>query len=161
MKKFFLTALIVVIAAGAKAQSTTDEINLIQSAYGKDKKQLIVEHMKFKEEESVKFWPIYDKYEAERKKLGQVRANNILEYSKNYGTLSNEKATELVNTALNNQMDITKLQQRVFKELSSAITPLRAAQFIQLESYLETVVRKEIATAIPLIDQVHDQEKAK
>src|SRR5690349_1514339 len=100
MKKLLLTALTLTFAFGLKAQSTTDEINLLQSAYGKDKKQLIVDHMKFKEEESVKFWPIYDKYEAERKKIGQERANNILEYSKNYNTLTNEKATELINTAL-------------------------------------------------------------
>ena len=161
MKKLLLTALTVAFAYGAKAQSTTDEIHLIQSAYGKDKKALMVEHMKFKEEESVKFWPIYDKYEAERRKLGQVRANNILEYSKNYGTLTNEKATELITTALNNQEAMIKLQEKTFKELSSALSPLRAAQFIQLESYLESVVRKELATAIPLIDQVHAQEKTK
>ncbi len=161
MKKLLLTALTVAFAIGVKAQSTTDEIHLIQSSYGKDKKALMVEHMKFKEEESVKFWPIYDKYEAERRKLGQVRANNILEYSKNYGTLTNEKATELINTALKNQEAMIELQEKTFKELSSALSPLRAAQFIQLESYLEAVVRKELATAIPLIDQVHAQEKAK
>jgi hypothetical protein len=161
MKKIFLIALSMMFVFAVKAQTTTDEIQLLQSSYGKDKKQLIVEHMKFKDEESVKFWPLYDKYEAERKKLGQARANNILEYSKNYNTLTNEKATELVNAALDNQAALAKLQKKTFKEMSTAITPLRAAQFIQLESYLESVVRKEIATAIPLIDQVHTQEKAK
>jgi len=115
--------------------------------------------MKFSDAESKAFWPIYDKYEAERRAIGRARVDNIMEYSKNYGTLTNEKATELITNALNIHKDFTKLQEKTFKEMSNAITPLRAAQFIQLEVYLETVVRKEIATAIPLVEQVHATEK--
>jgi len=142
-----------------KAQSTTDEVQLIQSSYGMDKKALIVEHMKFTEAESQKFWPIYEKYESERRKIGRDRVDNIMEFSKNYSTLTNEKATELITKALDVHKEFTKLQEKTFKEMSAAITPIRAAQFIQLEVYLETVIRKEISSAIPLIQKVGAEEK--
>ena len=159
MKKFLLLAICATITLGARAQSTTDEIKLIQSSYGMDKKHLLVEHMKFTEAESAKFWPVYDKYETERQKLGKARIDNIMDYAKNYSMMTNEKSTELVMAALANQMAFTKLQEKTYKEMSAAITPLRAAQFIQLEVYLETLVRKAISDEIPLIHKVTETEK--
>jgi len=159
MKKIFLIAICALGTFVSKAQNTTDDVAVLQSAYGLDKKQIIVEHMKFTEAESAKFWPAYDKYEAERKELGRARVNNILEYSKNYDSLSNEKASELINAALNNQMAFTKLQQKAYKDMSSALSPLRAAQWIQLEVFLETVIRAEIAEQIPLVKQVDAHKK--
>ena len=110
MKKLLLIAACALFTVSVKAQNTTDEIKLIQSQYGMDKKQLIVENMKFTEEESSKFWPIYDKYETERMKLGQMRADEIMGFAKNYDSMTNEKATELVNATLENHMAFSKLQ---------------------------------------------------
>lgn len=159
MKKIFLVTLCAMFTFAGLAQNLTDDVAVLQSKYGLAKKELIVAHMKFTEAESIKFWPAYDKYEAERKALGKSRIDNIAAYADNYDKMTNEKATELVNAALNNHAAFTKLQQKTFKEMSSIITPLRAAQFIQLEAYLETVVRMEISDAIPLIEKVDATEK--
>ena len=159
MKKIFLVALCAMFAFSTNAQTTTDEVAVLQSAYGLDKKQLIVEHMKFTEAESAKFWPVYDKYEAARKELGKQRINTIMEYAKNYDALTDAKATELITATLNNHSEFTKLQEKTFKSMSAAIAPLRAAQFMLLELYLENVVRMEISDAIPLINKVGDPKK--
>jgi hypothetical protein len=39
------------------------------------------------------------------------------------------------------------------------MTPIRAAQFIQLENYLETMVRMELSDDIPLIGELEAAEK--
>ena len=88
-----------------------------------------------------------------------MRADEIMSFAKNYDTMTNEKATELVNATVENHMAFSKLQQKTFKDLSSAISPLRAAQFIQMEMFLENVIRKEISGAIPLIKNVQASEK--
>jgi Spy/CpxP family protein refolding chaperone len=159
MKKLFLIAACALFAMSSQAQNTTDEIQLLQSSYGMDKKQLIVETMKFTEAESAKFWPVYNNYEQERKKLGQARIDNIMNFARNNEGMTNEKAAELVNATLDNHIAFTKLQQKTYKEMSGAITPLRAAQFIQLEVFLENVIRKEISSAIPMIGKVDATEK--
>ena len=43
--------------------------------------------------------------------------------------------------------------------MSAAITPIRAAQFIQLEVFLENVIRMAIANEIPLIKKAESQKK--
>src|SRR6187402_2532127 len=111
MKKILLIAAFGLFAFASNAQSSIDEIKILQTQYGLDKKQLVVMMMKFSEEESAKFWTIYDKYEVERLKLGQNRVDGILDYAKNYDKMTDEKASELVNKTLDNHAAFAKLQQ--------------------------------------------------
>lgn len=159
MKKFILFIICGMLAIGVKAQTTTDEIALIQSMYGVEKKQLVTDLMQLDATETIAFWPIYDKYEAARKELGKNRIKNIENYAMSYSSMTDPKATELINAALSNQSAFVKLLQKTFKEMSKAITPIRAAQFVQFESYLETSIRKVIADEIPLVKKMDSMEK--
>lgn len=146
-------------AVNAQAQSNTDEIALIQSAYGMEKKQIIVQFMKLSETENAGFWKIYDEYEAERKELGKKRAANIIEYANNYGKITDAKASELINSSIDVQINLAKLMKKTYAKLGKVMSPVRAAQFIQLENYLETMVRMEISDEIPLIGELEAAEK--
>ena len=66
-------------------------------------------------------------------------------------TMNDEKATALVNATISNHEAFSKLQRKAFKEMSKAITPLRASQFIQFENFLETAIRSEISEQLPFI----------
>lgn len=159
MKKIILLAVLSFVAITSKAQTNTDEIALLQSAYGLEKKQIIVQYMKFTEAENAGFWKIYDEYEVERKELGKKRVSAIMDYANNSANLTNEKATELVKSSLDLYISFAKLQEKTFTKLSKVISPLRAAQFIQLEVYLENVVRLEIADEIPMIGELEKTQK--
>jgi hypothetical protein len=154
MKKISFYVACMLIAFVSTAQSHADEIGLIQHAYGMDKKELIAAHMKLTEAEASKFWPIYDAYEVDRKEYGKKRLNLIEDYANNYTTLSNEKATELLNTTLSNQTAFLKLQKNTFKKMAKQITAIRAAQFVQVEMYLENVIRLSLNDEIPLIGEI-------
>ena len=153
MEKIILAIAYTLFSLGVIAQTASDEGELIHSMYGVDKKELVTDAMKLNEQESVVFWPIYDKYEIARKELGKIRMSNLDAYSKNYKSLTEEKATEIVNTALSNQKAMTNLQQSTFEEMSKAITSVRAALFIQFEQFLEADIRGEIANKMPFIPQ--------
>jgi len=154
MKKIIFSAICLVFALASQAQQINpDEVALLQSSYGMDKRQLIESHMKITLAESGAFWKVYDNYEAARKEIGKKRINNIMDYAKNYSNLSPEKATELVSKSFEIITEFTKLQQKTFKEMAKAISPARAAQFIQVEMYLENVIRVKIANEIPLIGE--------
>lgn len=159
MKKILTLVVCSLFAGSLNAQSNTDEIALIQSAYGMEKKQIIVQFMKLTEAENAGFWKIYDEYEAERKELGKKRANNIIDYANNYGKLTDAKATELVNSSFDIQINLSKLLKKTYAKLSKVMSPIRAAQFVQLENYLETMVRMELSDDIPLIGELEAAEK--
>lgn len=161
MKKVILFAVILVSATALKAQNapTPDEIQLIQSAYGMEKRAIVEQYMKVTEGEKDNFWKLYEEYEVARKAYGQKRVKNIVDYANNYATLTDEKAAELAKASLANQMEFTKLQQSTFAKMSKAMTAKRAAQFMQLESYLENVIRLKISDGIPFIGELDDIRK--
>lgn len=158
MKKIILFAICIVFAVATKAQSNNDEVALVQSAFGMTKQQMVKDFMKLSDAESAKFWTIYDEYEAARKEMGKKRVANITAYADNYDKLSDDKATELMNKSFAIQAEFAKLQQKTFKKMSKEISPLRAAQFTMLESFIENSIRAEILDAIPLIGEFDDKK---
>jgi len=137
----------------SKAQSNTDEITFMQSIYGMQKKQLIEEHMKINDSQKAAFWKIYDEYEVSRKAIGMKRANNIGEYAKKYDGLNNENAATMLKSSFGIQKDFIKLWEKTYKKMAKETSPLTATQFIQVEMYLENLVRQELLDEIPLIGE--------
>lgn len=153
MKKLFLIAISIVFAVALHAQTNTDEVALVQSAFGMTKQQMVKDFMKLSETEATAFWPIYDEYEAARKEMGKKRIANISDYADNYAKLTDDKAAELINKSFSIQGEFAKLQQKTFKKLSKSLSPLRAAQFTMFESYIENSIRTEIMDEVPLIGE--------
>ncbi len=158
MKKVILLSAFLMGTLILNAQST-DEINLIQSAYGMEKRAIVEQAMKLTDAEATGFWKIYEEYEVARKDYGKKRVSILVDYANNYANLTDAKATELVKAAMANQMTFTKLQQSTFGKLSKVMSAKRAAQFTQLESYLETVIRLSIADEVPFINELDDTRK--
>jgi len=137
MKKLVLLAIIAVFVMAAKAQTSKDEITLIQSVYGMEKKDLIAKHMKIEASQSATFWAMYDEYEAARKEIGMKRANNII----------------VMKVSFEVNSEFVKLWEKTYKKMAKSISPVTAAQFIQAEMFLENMVRQELSMDIPLIGE--------
>jgi len=153
MKKIIFIALCFVFAMATQAQTSKDEITLVQSAFGMSKQQMVKDFMKLTEAESATFWAIYDEYEAARKEIGKKRIANIEEYGNNYAKLTDASADKVINTSLGIQGEFAKLQKKTYKKMSKAISPLRAAQFTMFEMYIENAIRMEVLDAVPLIGE--------
>ena len=92
MKKllFIFTALLV--AGIANAQSNKEEIDLIQSVFGMEKKALVADFMKIDGSKADAFWKLYDEYEVQRKELGKKRIDLMEQYANNYNSMPAEAA---------------------------------------------------------------------
>jgi methanogenic corrinoid protein MtbC1 len=158
MKKLLLLFVLTFIA-GAYAQSKED-VAIIQAVYGKSKADLVKQYLNLNEAQTAAFQPVYDKYETERKVLGQKKIQIINDYAVNYATLDDVKAAELTQANLKNNIDLEKLLSATFEKVKKAIGGINAAKFVQLEQYLQVTVRAEIQDSIPFIGEL-DKTKAK
>jgi hypothetical protein len=130
MKKL-LTVLVIAGSTTAFAQSTMKEdVDIIQSVYGKSKKELVNSFMKLTATQADAFWKLYDQYETERKALGQKKIALIDDYAKNYETLTEAKADELAKGSLKNNLDYEKLFSKYYEKIKPAIGAINAARFI-------------------------------
>jgi hypothetical protein len=162
MKKLSFLALVVVLVPTLRlaAQANADEeLQLVRDQWGVDKKQLIMDYMKFTDKESKAFWPVYDSYMRAHRPLMDKRIALIKDYAKNYEKLTDLKATELTNKVLDNDMAISKLQKDYYAKFSKVVSPLRASQYMQVEYYLQTTVKSMIQDEIPFIGQLEKSKK--
>lgn len=59
--------------AAAVAQSNIEDVDLIQSIYGKEKKMIVGNFVRLEGFQEDVFWSLYDEYEVKRKELGKRR----------------------------------------------------------------------------------------
>src|SRR6478735_2400169 len=154
MKKLFILA-VVCLPALAFAQSNKEDVDLIQSIYGKEKKVIVSEFIKVEGAQKDAFWKLYDEYETERKELGKRRVALLEKYAANYATLDDKTTSEIIKEIIALGAKTDKLVATYYKKMEKAAGVKPAAQFYQLEAYLLSVIRASILENIPFIGELH------
>jgi len=134
--------------AGA-VDDTRAYLEMLLSQSNSNKLATYNEVLKLTPEEGEKFWPIYRDYEKELATLSARRLDLIREFLGRGGKLTDKDATELANRWFPNLEDRTALWKKYHKKISKAISPVRAAQFLQLEYELTLFVDLAISSEIP------------
>jgi hypothetical protein len=96
---------------------------------------------------------MYDEYEIARKEIGLKRVKNIELYAEKYDNLTNADADAIMKASFEVNTDFVKLWDKTYKKMAKSISSVTAAQFIQAEMFLESMVRQELAMQIPLIGE--------
>lgn len=161
MKKLGLILILAVASFSSYAQSSfKEDVDVLQSIYGKSKSELVKQYMNLSDEQTAAFAKVYDNYETQRKALGQAKFQLINDYAANYETLTDSKADELAKGTLKNHIAYEKLYSKTYGQAKKIIGAINAAKFIQLEVYLQTIIKSEILEAIPFIGEL-DKSKMK
>jgi hypothetical protein len=116
-----------------------------------DKAKLLGEVMQFDAEDAAKFWPIYRDYDSELKKVNDLRVANIMEYSRTYTAMTDEKADELVKNAMAFQKQRDELLGKCYERVKQELGAMTAARFVQVEHQLLTIIDLEIASSLPVV----------
>jgi hypothetical protein len=154
MKKLFLL-FAVTLSATTFAQTTLkDDIDVIQSVYGKSKSELVSQYMALSGTQATDFTKIYDAYEVERKKLGEEKVYLINQYATDYAALTDEKADVIAKGVLKNNIAYDKLYSSYYEKVKKAIGATNATKFMQLEIYLQTEIRSSLQNAIPFVGEI-------
>ena len=153
MKKVVLSLLGLAFGISLMAQSNKEEIELYQSAFGMEKKAIVAEFIKLDSVAGVSFWADYDEYETARKIHGQKRIALMIKYSEQYETLNDENTEKLMSEMIDLGNEYNKLIAKYYKSIKKGSGVKAAAQFMQIESYFQSVIRLEIFKSIPLIGE--------
>jgi hypothetical protein len=153
MKKLvFMAALF--ISAVATAQSNKEDIDFIQSIYGKEKKTIVADFIKVEGAQKDAFWKLYDEYEGKRKQLGQKRIALLERYANSYVDIDDATTSQIVKETAALGLETDKLISTYHKKLEKAVGAKPAAQFFQLESYFLSAIRTAIFESIPFIGEL-------
>ena len=154
MKKILLTSTLLFLAIFGFAQSNKEEVDLVQSIFGMEKKAMAAEFIKLEGAQKDAFWTTYDAYETERKELGKKRIDLLNKYAGAYATMDDATADDIINQTISLQTQNDKLIASYYKKIKKSCGVKPAAQFYQLESYVLSEIRAAIMENIPLIGEL-------
>jgi hypothetical protein len=154
MKKLLVIAALFVSAAGF-AQSNKEDVDFIQSIYGKEKKIIVSDFIKLEGAQKDAFWKIYDEYETEPKELGKKRVALLERYANSYMTLDDATTDQLTKDMMALGIKTDKLINTYYGKIKKASGVKAAAQFVQLETYFLSVIRAAIFENIPFIGELN------
>jgi hypothetical protein len=151
MKKLTLFVVSLVMFGFANAQSNKEEVDLVQSIFGMEKKAVVADFVKVDAAQKDAFWALYDAYEVARKENGKKRIDLMEQYAKNYDKMTNETAAAWTKDVIKLGAATDKLIVTYQKKISKATNPVVALQFYQMEAYFLTAIRSSILNDIPFV----------
>jgi len=154
MKKLFILVALFV-STFSYAQSNKEDIDFIQSIYGKEKKTIVADFIKLEGTQKDAFWTLYDEYETKRKDLGKKRITLLEKYSASYATLDDATTSQIVKETISLGAATDKLMATYHKKIEKAAGAKAAAQWYQLEVYFVSVIRASIFESIPFVGELN------
>jgi hypothetical protein len=152
MKKFTLIFTALLFVGIANAQSNKEEIDLIQSVFGKEKKAMVSDFLQIQPDKSEAFWKMYDEYEVSRKELGVNRINMLEKYANNYKSMAPETADAMLKDLIKNATATDKLIVKYTDKVKKITDPVTAFKFYHIENYILTSIRTRILENIPFVE---------
>jgi len=137
----------------AQDSQTKTEIEIIQDAFGLQKKDIIATFIGLEGVDADAFWNVYNEYEAKRKELGKVRLEILYDYSMEIGMVTNEEAEALMKKVIPMRKKYDKLIIDYYEKMKRATNTIVAAQFYQIENYISTGIRFTILDSMDFIQE--------
>lgn len=140
-----------------KANLTADDaraqLEVLRSDFNADKIRVLNQVMKLTVPEANQFWPIYRSYEQELAAVGDRKLALISEFMTHQqaGTLTAGNSADLAARWLQNSQDRLDLWKKYHRQISDAVSPIRAGQFLQIENQMAIFADLTIASAMPVV----------
>jgi regulator of sigma D len=153
--KFLRLTLVLTFVLGLCLPVRADEasIEAVQSAIRSNRKALIAVNLGLTDDESAKFWPVYDRYQKEMNAVGDRQSAVIQDYISTFKDVSNEKALQLMESYLTTDADRLAIRRAYVDDFAGCMPGRKVARFYQLENKIDAVIRYELAAQIPIVDE--------
>ena len=154
MKKVLTVIFLTGLYGFVNAQSDKEQIDMIQSMYGMEKKAIVAEFIELDGEKGDNFWNLYDEYETKRKELGKQRIALLERYAENYMDLDDETTASLLTDMMTLRKSTDKLVEGYVKKVKKTVDVKTAAKFYQIEEFFVSKQRSVILENIPVIGEL-------
>ena len=146
-----------VVAPAARAQesgaSQSDQVAMdaLKHAIRSNRKALVAVNLGLSKDEAAKFWPIYDRYQAEMNKVGDRLEAVIKDYIASFPDIPDDQARKLVDDYLSVEADRVAVRRKYVADFSGCLPGRKLARLYQIENKMDAVQRYELAARIPVV----------
>ena len=139
------------------AQSAKDTMDYQQVLWGVEKRDVIEHAMNLTEFEASAFWPLYEWYERNRRRLSVQYEQLINNYVGDYNSLDNRKSNTYAKQFRQCDAEYELLCKNYYGQIKKVLDSDRAFRFVQIEMRLQNMYRYKSQTRIPFINQMESK----
>jgi hypothetical protein len=154
-KESILSLVVALCLAWPAAAGEADEAELeaLVTTIQANKKAFVAVNLELEDAEAKAFWPVYDRYEGELSSVRDRLIKLIEDYTENFATMSDEKASQIVEDFLAIERERAEVREKYLEPFSEALPGRKVVRFYQIENKIQAVFRYELARNIPVIEQ--------
>ena len=138
-------------AVEADPASSDDDLALFRKDVRSLRKQIIAANLDLTDTEAQQFWPIFDRYTAEMRKLFDRKFEVLNEYAANYDTITDEQADTYIRGRAAVEESILQLRLKYIPIFRKVLSGKTAALFTQIDWRLGLVIELQLASQVPMI----------
>ena len=127
------------------------DVALLRTNLQAEAKKLITKNMQLTDSEAAGFWPLYDQYAAEVRKVNDTRFGLVKQYAKVYKTMTPDEADSMVKLLAEADQTIIALRMQYLPKFEEVLPGTKAALFMQLDRRLDSLFNVQIASQLPAI----------
>jgi hypothetical protein len=140
-------------ASDAQKKNIQAYVELMRTNVRQQKAEILGAVMQLSADDAAKFWPIYSEYNAELTKVNNLRVENIQDYAQNYTHMTDEKADQLIQNALEYRKQRSDLLAKYYVLVKQSLGAVTAARFLQVEDQLLLIVDLQIDASLPIVGE--------
>ncbi|HEY9258907.1 hypothetical protein [Chitinophaga sp.] len=164
MRVLFFLMMMIISGITATAQTfrmVNDVANedLVTTIFGKTKVALLTDYLKISAIEENAFQSALMEYENDKSPWLSERIALLKMYNAEFSSLDNAKLNTLTKQLINNDLEFGRLQMRYFRKMNKVLGATRAAQFFQLDNYIEQSTRVYIQKQLPFIQELESDKQ--
>ena len=150
-RPFLIISLILICVLRTYSQNSKSEFEIIKSIFNTEKRSYFEQYMNLTPDEEKVFWPIYEDYEIARSKFARKRIDALKLFVDKYETMSENEAKNFMNDIFSIQKQDLKVRKKYFNLLSSKLSAKKAFRFIQIDEYINAMIKQKILEKLPFI----------
>jgi len=146
------------MAAPVYKEPTQAEMEAALAAFraimAKGMREVYKDQLDLTEEEGKKFWPAYDKYEADYKKQNDQLLALIKRYAAAYnaGPVDDATAKSLLKDMMDHEKAESALRSGMVNKVMGMLPGTKAALFAQIDNKVRVTIKYDLARQIPLVE---------
>jgi hypothetical protein len=138
-------------AAPAAKVSTEDTIKALRGDLQAARADILAKVLTLKADQAAKFWPMYEKFQAEQNVLIDSQLKGIQKYAASFRTLTDADALALMNAQLTNDEKMSTLRRKWLAEFQKILPAKDAVRVMQVDRRLSNATQAQLSIEIPLV----------
>ena len=129
---------------------TAEDIHLTREMINNERQALVTKGMDLTPSEMQRFWPLYQQYRSEAKKVGDRSVVLLTTYADNYPNMTDKVADKLLTEYVSIEQERARLKAHYLPKFKKVLPPKKVARFYQIENKLDIAILAEVSQAVPL-----------